>query len=166
MEGWIKQHRKSLESSIWADPIIWYVWCWCLFKASHTGNKFPFNGEDIELEPGQFVTGRVKALQEVHTTESRYKRAIDYLKSSNRISSKSTNKYTIITVLNWKYYQTDIQQNVQQPAQQTYNKHTQSIMHKNVKNNIYTSNLKKETPEFTIQDPESWKPGTMARREK
>lgn len=118
-DGWVRLHRKSLDSTVWKDEVIWKVWCWCLFKASHNGNYFPFNGKTIDLKPGQFITGRHVATQELGLTERRYRRALDYLKTSNRVSIKTTNKYSIITVINWKLYQPNVQQPVVQNVQQT-----------------------------------------------
>lgn len=104
--GWIRLHRKSLNSSIWVNPVIWFVWCWCLLKANHEINKFPFNGKDIAIKPGQFITGRSKALSELPMiSPQNYKTAINYLKLTNRITSQITNKFTIISIIKWDEYQ-------------------------------------------------------------
>ena len=106
MDGWIKLHRKSLESSVFHSPIIWAVWCWCLVKASHKSQKFPFNEQDIIIKEGQFITGRFVGSTECHISEQQWRTAIGYLKSTNRITSKSNNKHTVITILKWEEYQT------------------------------------------------------------
>lgn len=108
--GWIKLYRKSLKSSIWDNHNAWRVWCWCLMKTSHKESKFPFNGQDYILKPGQFITGRVKACKELRLTNQKYRTALEYLKSSQRINVKTTNKFTLISVINWGKYQIDNQQ--------------------------------------------------------
>lgn len=106
-KGWVKLYRKSLNSSVWYNPMVWMVWCWCLMKASHDPHKFPFNGQDLDIKEGQFVTGIEKAVKEIPTnTQQKHRTALTYLKSTNRITIKTTNKFSIITIVNWEKYQT------------------------------------------------------------
>lgn len=106
--GWVKLHRKSMESTIWKNPMIWFVWSWCLMKANHKDKKFPFNGKDILVKNGSFITGQIKAQEELPTlTRQNIRTAFDYLKSTNRITIASTNKFSVITIVNWKKYQQD-----------------------------------------------------------
>lgn len=104
--GWVKFHRKAVESSVFQNMKTWYVWSWCLLKANHKTNYFPFNGKDIMVERGSFITGRSKALQELHgITPQTYRSTIDYLKATNRITTKTTNRFTTITICNYDEYQ-------------------------------------------------------------
>lgn len=124
-QGWISIHRKSLESSVWKNPVVWFVWCWCLLKANHNKNTFPFNGTDIEILPGQFITGIQKATLELPgVTSQMYRTAIKYLENTQRLTTKSTNKFTLITVNKWEEYQ-DLNKQTNKPLtnqQQTTNK--------------------------------------------
>jgi len=106
-QGWVRFYRKSIDSSVWKNPIIWMVWSWCLLKANHEDTNFPFNGNDLEIKSGQFITGRNKAIKELPISAQNWKTAIAYLKSTNRIDIKPTNKFSIIIVLNWEEYQKD-----------------------------------------------------------
>ena len=113
-EGYIRIHRKIMESSVWEKPHIFMIWSWCLLKANHTETKFPFNGEDLVLKAGQFITGRERALDELngykklqHITAQMYRNGVDYLKSTNRITIKTTNRFSIISIVNWKEYQSE-----------------------------------------------------------
>lgn len=81
-------------------------------RANHETIKISFNGSDIELKPGQFITGRHSAVAELNPkgrkngiTPQRYRTAIKYLKSTSRITSKSTNQFSIISILKWLDYQ-------------------------------------------------------------
>lgn len=105
-EGWISLHRKVMESTVWQNETVWRVWCWCLLKANHEVNKIPFNGEDIIIKRGQFITGRAKALKEMrHLTARSYRTCINYLKTTSRITIKATNKFSIITICKYDDYQ-------------------------------------------------------------
>lgn len=105
-QGWVRLYRKSMGSSVWNNPNTWMVWCWCLMKVNHTKKIFPFNGKDIEVNAGQFITGINKATSELPgLTIQKYRTVIKYLEKTNRITTKSTNKFTLITVNKWTNYQ-------------------------------------------------------------
>ena len=75
-------------------------------KASYKPFKFPFNGKDMELNAGQFITGRNRALEELpDITAQTWRTSMNYLKSTNRITIKSTNRFSIISIINWNEYQ-------------------------------------------------------------
>ena len=126
--GWIKLHRQSLQSSVWENPNTWMVWCWCLMRANHEPHKFPFNGDDIEIESGQFITGQFQAVAELNPkkhkfgiTANKYRAITAYLVKTKRIALKTTNKFSLITVLNWHKFQNDHKQTTNKP-QHTRNK--------------------------------------------
>jgi hypothetical protein len=107
-QGWVRFYRWSLESTVFKNPIIWFVWSWCLLKASHATYKFPFNGMDMTIDSGQFLSGINSAIKELGTlTPQNYRTAIKYLKSTGRITVKSNNKFSIITIVKWDEYQRD-----------------------------------------------------------
>lgn len=134
-QGWVKFYRQSIDSTTWKNPIIWAVWSWCLLKANHKKNKFPFNGKDIVVKKGEFITGINKAVRELpNISTQQYRTAIKYLKSTGRITSEATNQFTLISIVNWEEYQNDNKQ-TNKPItnkQQTDNK--QITTNKNDKN--------------------------------
>lgn len=83
------------------------VWSWCLLKANHETHKFPFNKQDLEIKRGQFVSGIEKAIQEMPITSQNFRTAIKYLKSTGRLTVKSTNKFSIYTIVKWEQYQSN-----------------------------------------------------------
>ena len=113
LQGWIKLHRKSLDSTAFKRPIVWKVWCWCLLKATHKREGIPFKGVDMEIKPGEFVTGRDKACLALNLTPQKYRTALEYLKTTNRITIKTNNKFTVISVKNWESYQFEESSNQQ-----------------------------------------------------
>ena len=134
-DGWVRFHRKSIESSVFQNPNIWFVWCWCLLKATHKEFKFPFNGKDITLYPGEFITGRNKALLELRgLSERQWRNAMGYLKTTSRVSIKTTNKFSLVKVNKWHEYQVDDRQNVQQTSSQRPTNVQQTSTYKNIKN--------------------------------
>lgn len=133
--GWIKIHRKSLESSVFDDEVTWKVWCWCLMKANHEPADFPFNGKDMHLNRGQFITGQDVALRELRITAQKWRTRIEYLKSTGRITRRVTNKFSIITVVKYNDYQSEKQEVTGKKTSQQQASNKPVTTNKNVKNN-------------------------------
>lgn len=58
-----------------------------------------------ELKAGQLVTSYKKLADNLGFSVQQIRTAIGKLKSTGEITTKTTNKYTIITVVNWEDYQ-------------------------------------------------------------
>lgn len=72
-----------------------------------------FNGELHALQPGQFITGRKSLAKETGISESKCERLLTFFKTEQQIEQQKTNKFRIISILNWSEYQTSEQQNEQ-----------------------------------------------------
>lgn len=72
MEGWIKLHRKLLESMIFQNENILKIWVWCLLKASHSEKEILVGRQIVSLKKGEFVTGRKKAAEELKINENTF----------------------------------------------------------------------------------------------
>ena len=141
MDGWLKLYRSILDSAVFQDAEILKVWIWLLCNVAFEQHDTICYGKVIHLKPGQIATGRKKIAQCTDLNENKVYRALTALKSLGNIEIKSTNKYSIITVVNWDKYQDENGKrtaNEQQTnsktttgEQQDNNKRTQ---HKNGKN--------------------------------
>jgi hypothetical protein len=116
--GYVKLWRKSLVSSIWTNPKLWRVWTWCLLKASYCETTEMVGFQEVHLEPGQFIFGRITAAKETGLSEQEIRTAIDSMRKRQNLTIKSTNKYSIISIVNWMDYQDEltIRSTSQQPA--------------------------------------------------
>lgn len=103
--GWVKIHRKIMKSGVWGNPNYLMVWVWCLMRANVRDVVVPFNGVDIKLKRGEFITGRKKATQEMPISERNYRTALTYLENTQRVTIKTTNRFSIITVVKYGDYQ-------------------------------------------------------------
>jgi len=140
--GWVKLYRKSLASSVWDKPNVWRTWCWCLMKANHKETKFPFNGKDIIIKKGQFITGIDKACKEIKLTRQKYRTSLDYLKNSSRITTQTTNQFTIISVIKWDLYQTINTPDNKQITNEQQTDNKRITTYKNIKNDNNEKNVK------------------------
>jgi hypothetical protein len=105
--GWIKLHRKSLNSGWLKNHKLWVFWSYCLLKASHKQQKNIVGFKNIIVEQGQFLFGRHKASEETGLSEQEIRTCKTFLEKSGNITSTATNRYSIITIVNWALYQVD-----------------------------------------------------------
>ncbi|MGD9687678.1 MAG: hypothetical protein AB7U43_11975 [Desulfobacter sp.] len=103
--GWIKLYRKALTDGWLREHKLFVFWAYCLLRASHKVGKVFVDGQQVELAPGQFITGRDQVSRDTGLTEQNYRTAIRRLKSTGSITTRTTNRCTIITVVNWHSYQ-------------------------------------------------------------
>lgn len=100
-DGWIKLHRVLMDWEWYTTQNMAHFFVYCLMKSSH--KKRTWKG--IELEEGQFISGRKVMAVETGLSEQSIRTCIDRLKSTNELTSQSTNEYTVFTVISWKKYQ-------------------------------------------------------------
>jgi hypothetical protein len=103
---WVKLYRSLMESDIWHDEWLVKLFVWCLLKASFRDSAF--KGKTIER--GQFVTGRLRASEELDVSPGKWLRGIEKLVKAGCISTKSDNQFTVITVCNYESYQDGLSQ--------------------------------------------------------
>ena len=135
--GYIKLHRKILDNPIVCkDSDYFAVWIYLLLKATHKKSKVIFKNKEIDLMPGQLITGRKKIASEQQISEAKVERILKSLKIGHQIEQQTSNKSRLITIINWDLYQTSEQQN----EQQVNNKWTTSEQQVNTNNNNKNDN--------------------------
>lgn len=149
MQGWIKLHRKMLHSNVFQNEKLFKVFMYCLMKATHSEHRQLVGKQFIELEQGQFVFGRKKAAVELNMKESTVRDYINLLKQDNTIHVNTTNKYSIITVVNWEVYQHKEEDYRQQNDNKVTAEQQQNDTNKNVKK---VKNEKEHIPYGEIVD--------------
>lgn len=125
MAGFIKLHRKMLKWGWYSDPNTFRVFMHLLLTASYEENEF----RGVKLKAGDVVFGRKKLAQELGLSERQVRTSLEHLISTNEITIKTTNRFSIATIENWaKYqcrdYETDQQTDQQKVQQPTNNRPT------------------------------------------
>ena len=149
-EGWIKLHRRTLESQVFANQTALKIWVWCLLKASRKERFVPLKiGKGIitvKILPGQFIFGRFKAEEELNIDGSTVYRWIQKFKSDEfgMINIEASKQYSIITICNWLNYQTDTTEG----EQPTNNQRTTNEQPTNTDKTVKTVKIK-ERVKFT-----------------
>lgn len=90
------------------------LWIHLLLKANHKENEFMWNGANIKVKSGQFITGRTKLALETGINESKIERILTFFeKNEQQIEQQKTNTSRLITIICWDDYQNGEQQNEQ-----------------------------------------------------
>jgi hypothetical protein len=105
MDGWIKLHRKLLDTSFYGNPLTVALFIHCLLKANHKDKKILWNGKEIVITRGSFVTGLKVLSKETGISIQSIRTAFVNLKSTNTLTIKTTTKFRIVTILNYEQYQ-------------------------------------------------------------
>ncbi|MFA5967605.1 MAG: hypothetical protein WC805_03825 [Patescibacteria group bacterium] len=105
--GWIKLYRKSLDSDLWQHQNAFRVFTYLLLKtnAGDNGISVIFDGSQYYLKNGECVTGRKYLAKETGLTEQNIRTALNYLKSTNRITTKFDSKKSLVSICSWDKYQ-------------------------------------------------------------
>ena len=101
--NFIKLHRSLLTWEWYSDINTTRVFVHMLFKANWKEGKF----QGIIIPRGSFVSSIGKLAEETSLTIREVRTAISHLKLTNEVTSKSTNKFTIFTVNNYDWYQSN-----------------------------------------------------------
>lgn len=100
-QGWICLHRQMLEWEWYSDVNTTRLFIHCLLKANHKEKRW----QGKVIPRGSFITGRNVLAEETGLTVRQIRTALDKLKSTNNIAIKSTNKNSLVTVINYESYQ-------------------------------------------------------------
>lgn len=128
--GYVKVYRSLTEKGYYKDSSYVHLWVHLLMKATYQDKEYLFNNKIEYLKPGQCITGRFSLSRETGIQASKIERILKCFESEHQIEQQTTNKFRIITILNWSEYQ----QNEQQSEQQVNNQRTTSEQPVNTNN--------------------------------
>lgn len=109
--GWIKLHRKIIETDLWHDVTTFRLFTYLILKASYQdGVKI----KGITLKRGQWIRSYRKLAEDLSYKEGRgrkeysiktIKKCVDKLKCSGTVTVQETELGTLFTVVNYALYQ-------------------------------------------------------------
>ena len=131
MEGWIKIHRKILDWEWYGNVNVLGLWLHLLLKANYSDKQW----QGIVIPRGSLVTSRQHLAEETNLSEQQVRRILKLLENNQQITIKTTNKYTLVTILKYDLYQVNDNENNQQINQEINQQITnKEPQHKNNKN--------------------------------
>lgn len=98
---YIKLFRKMLTWGWYGDTNTVRVFLHILLKAQYKPSEY--KGEPIKA--GECVFGRKKWAKELGLSEQQIRTAISHLQSTNEITIRATNKFSVIHVEKWAFWQ-------------------------------------------------------------
>lgn len=154
--GYVKLYRQLIDWEWYQDPNTMRLFIHCLIKANYEDKKW----KGTTIQAGSFVTSSTVLSEELQLSRAQIRRSICNLQNTKEIAIKTTNKTTIITVLNWAQYQ-DIEtikktnkKTIKEPTTQPTN-NQQTTTTKNIRSKEYKEEVLKrsgETTHPTLQD--------------
>lgn len=101
LNGFVKVHRKLVQWGWYQDYVVKDLFLHLLLTASFRESQWM--GRTIKK--GQVITSYAHLAEELGFSVKQIRTALNKLKSTGEVASESTNRYTIITVVNWEKYQ-------------------------------------------------------------
>ena len=140
--GWIKLHRKLLDSRVFANEGLLRLWIYCLCRANHEPNYVDiYTGKgktEVKVNPGEFIFGRKSVSKDLKVNPSTLYKRMQKLENIGNINIQSNTHYSIVSICNWDIYQNkdlDKEQGKEQPSNnQVTGKEQPSNTDKNDKN--------------------------------
>lgn len=100
-KGFIKLHRRFLEWRWFHDRNVTHLFLFLLLACNYKKKAF----ENLEIMPGQLVSSYGVLSGRTGLTIRQVRTSINKLKATGEVTSISTSKYTVFTVVNWENYQ-------------------------------------------------------------
>lgn len=152
--GWIKLHRCLLDKAVWqclteGQRVVMIT---ILLLADREERHWMWQGNKYDLKPGQFVTSLESLSRKARVSVQTVRGALKNLKKLGFATYETTNRNTLITVLNWDIYQgyniEDNKQNNKQTTNEEQTKNKQTTTNKNIRN--------KEDKKYTAEFERAW----------
>lgn len=100
MHGWIKLHRQILDWEWWDEPDTFRVFLWLLLSANYEDKMW----RGILVKRGQILTSLKKISESTGISQKKVRIILGKLEGKET-ANKSTNKYRLITIINYEKYQ-------------------------------------------------------------
>ena len=98
---YIKLFRNILKWGWYGDTNTFRVFMHILLKAQYEPKEY----KGMRIGAGECVFGRKAWAEELGLSEQQIRTAISHLQSTNEITIKSTNKFSVIHVVKWEFWQ-------------------------------------------------------------
>ena len=133
-KGWISLYKKFTHWEWYKNINVKTLFIHLLLKASYEDTEW----EGIEVKRGQVITSRQHLADETGLTEQQVRTSLKKLQSTNEITIKPTNKYSIITIEKYGIYQNSMAKSTNKITNSTTDEITNDLT---TSNNIYNNSL-------------------------
>ncbi|EWU65214.1 primosome subunit DnaD [Staphylococcus aureus W48969] len=166
MTGWISIDRSIQNHWLFKEKRTFSkfeAWIYLLMEANHSKAKVPIGNQIVTVERGQRLTSILTLSDLFNWSRFKVKTFLDLLESDGMLEVKTTSKYTLITIVNYDFYQSEQGRNQHQnDIKPTSKQHQSNIKsttnqqqintNKNVKNGDNVKNVNNEKKKVTAFD--------------
>lgn len=114
-KGYIKLHRSILKWEWWQDENTRTVFLYLLLMANWESKTY----RGIEIPVGSLITSRSKLSEKLNLSEQNVRTALEHLQRTGEIEIETTNRYSLVKIVNWGIYQISDSDNQPTGNQQT-----------------------------------------------
>lgn len=135
--GWIMLHRSLIDSDFWLSEKFTKAQAWVdlILNANHKDGSFWVRGIEVEVKRGQLGWSEVTMAKRWKWSRGKVRLFLNWLAKDQKIVQQKRQQITtIISLINYEKYQTDVQQKRQQTVQQKDNRLYINNNDNNVKN--------------------------------
>ena len=151
MASFITVDRKILKWEWYQDVKVFHLFLYLLLRANWEDG----NWRGKQIKRGQLITSRSTLSKETGLTERQVRGTLDKLKTTNEVSIKATNKFTIITICKYDTYQSkfsNINQKTptERPTERPINDQQnvrQTATNNNINNKEQEENIQRDIPQ-------------------
>jgi hypothetical protein len=123
-KGWVKLWRNQFnnwlsEKKPWCDG---YAWTFLYSEANYKKGMANFRNEYIPVDRGQYITSKIKLANKFGWTYRHVGNFLKALENDQMIAYRTTNRYIVVTIINYDKYQGDDNENDEQNEEQIKNR--------------------------------------------
>ncbi|HHA6148656.1 TPA: DnaD domain protein [Staphylococcus aureus] len=110
MTGWISIDRSIQNHWLFKEKRTFSkfeAWIYLLMEANHSKAKVPIGNQIVTVERGQRLTSILTLSDLFNWLRFKVKTFLDLLESDGMLEVKTTSKYTLITIVNYDFYQSE-----------------------------------------------------------
>lgn len=105
-KGWIKIHKKIIDSAVWSDPLRLKAWIHILVSANYEDKDWFTNGRLVRVQRGQYITSIRKLKEAWGCSERTVRRILEQFEELGMIEVQTPLKrYTLLTVVKYSDFQ-------------------------------------------------------------
>ncbi|PNS37280.1 DnaD domain-containing protein [Staphylococcus aureus] len=110
MTGWISIDRSIQNHWLFKEKRTFSkfeAWIYLLMEANHSKTKVPIGNQIVTVERGQRLISILTLSDLFNWSRFKVKTFLDLLESDGMLEVKTTSKYTLITIVNYDFYQSE-----------------------------------------------------------
>lgn len=99
MSGWVPIPRSILDQQFFKDADTVHLYLYLQLKAAYKPTMDTFDGQPIELQKGQLITGRKQIANDLNMSESKVERVLKRLQNGRKVNTRNGLRMRLISII-------------------------------------------------------------------